>query len=79
MPRMYPVNGTKERRSGRRAYTFTIARTNTVLLDGIDPHDRDAAFALLWQVYGTGNVWSQSRRMATGETYVELAEIGAAA
>lgn len=72
---MYPIAGTKERRSGRRALTFTIANHGPVIVDGIRPEDRDAAFDLLWARYGRGNVWVSYRRMARGEQYRAIAQI----
>jgi hypothetical protein len=72
MKRLYPVAGTKELDLGRQACTFHV-RKGPVILDGIHPDDLDAAFELLWRVYGTGNVWVSYRRMGRNDQYTSLA------
>ncbi len=79
MKRLYPVAGTKERYFGRQALTFRFANHGPVIVDGINPGDLDAAFDLLWRVYGKGNVWVSYRRMGRHERYTSLSGPEAAA
>ncbi len=79
MKRLTPVAGTKEQYFGRQACTFRFANHGPVIVDGIDPEDLDAAFELLWRVYGKGNVWVSYRRMGRNERYTSLSGPEAAA
>ncbi len=72
MKRLAHVAGTKEQYFGRQACTFRLAGHGPVVVDGIDPDDCDAAFELLWRVYGKGNVWVSYRRLRPGEQYTSL-------
>ena len=72
MKRLYPVAGTKELDLGKQACTFRFAHGGATVVDGINPDDCDAAFELLWRVYGRGNIWVSYRRLRPGEQYTSL-------
>ncbi len=79
MKKLHHVNGTKELSIGRQACTFRFANHGEIILDSISPDDCDAAFELLWRVYGKGNVWVSYRRMGRHERYTSLSGPEAAA
>ncbi len=71
MPRLYPVAGTKERSRGRECLTFML-KDGRVIADGVRPKDHLEMTARLWGHYGRGSIRVTTRRMQTGEQYVEM-------
>ncbi len=74
MKRLAHVNGTKERSRGRECLTYTL-KDGRVIVDGIRPKDHLEMVARLWGAYGRGSIRVTTRRMQTGEQYVELPEL----
>ncbi len=74
MKRLTHVNGTKERSRGRECLTFML-KDGRVIADGIRPKDHLEMVARLWGAYGRGSIRVTTRRMQTGEQYVEMPEV----